>query len=201
MTPTNNSTLYERTDEILDAARYLFGQRGSSWEQFRRYTIEHLAWCRAEGIEPPVDAATRQRYRAYLAEEGKVTSQQSWKVRATVLNKLPAVIGELVRRDRVSTARHRTRFIDGLPARSALRGAIEELVEGKPPAYRASLRADLAVALEWCRHEGLDPQALGRREIALFERWISGSGRRSRGPISAARWLHRRFYEPEQWWR
>ena len=190
-----------QADEIVETARHLFGLSGSSWEQFRRYATEHLAWCEFEGVEIPADNDARARYRAYLEAVGKVSAPRHWTLRATAINKLPTVIAEIQRQASTAASPRRTRHIDALPAGSELRQAIEAIVGDASRSYRASLRADIAVFLEWCRDSAVDPVALDLAGLANFEQWLTNRGRRSRGPRSAARRLWRDLHRPEPWWR
>lgn len=188
-------------EAIIETARDLFGLSGSSWEQFRRYATEHLCWCEEHGIDVPASAAARAQYRAHLEASGKVTQARHWTLRATAINKLPAVITELRRQAKVACLPRRTRLIDALPEHSTLRRGIDAALGNATGGYRASLRADVALVLEWCVQNTIDPVVLGPKELAMLEHWLRFSGRKSRGPLFAARRLHRAFHRPVVWWR
>lgn len=187
--------------EIIETARHLFGLSGSSWDQFRRYAMEHLAWCEAEGIEVPADNDARARYRAHLETVGKVSAPRHWTLRATAINKLPAAIAELHRQVEISAARGRTRLIDALPVGSQLRQTVETVLGEATGAYRSSLRCDVAVVLDWCVANEVDALMLDSPHVSAFEEWLRRSGRRSRGPLFAARRLQRAAHRPIPWWR
>lgn len=186
---------------FLDDATEILSLAGSSAEQFRRYVREHLAWCEANGLQPPLAPADRARYRQDLERRGVAISDRQWRLRATYLNKLPMVVAEIGRCEAVRSKGHRTRRIDALPAQSPLARAIEAILGTTAGGYRNSLRADIAVVLEWCDENGVDPTSFGLTDLAAFDHWLRADGRRSRGPHFMAKRLHSQFMTPEVWWR
>lgn len=186
--------------ELVELGRRHLKLSGSSWEQFRRYVGEHLVWCESEGVEVPAASEVLQRYGAYLVQARNI-SQRGWAVRRVYLNKLPAVVGERDRLQRLQKQRRRTRLVDALPAGSPLAVAIAEILDAVEPSYRRSLRCDLALVLGWCEERQLDPRAIGPAELSELRTWLRQSGRTSSGPLVAARRLYTAFYEPVVWWR
>lgn len=197
---TETRAVSAQAEAIIEAARNLFGLSGSSWEQFRRYATEHLRWCEERGIELPADDAARARYREHLEATGKLTRPRHWTLRATAINKLSPALTELRRCARATTSARRTRLLDALPIGSRGREAVDAVLEGTSGSYRASLRADLAVFLEWCEVHSRPVEEIQLSDLAAFERWVT-RGRRSRGPWFAAKRLYGRLREPEAWWR
>lgn len=187
--------------ELIDVAEQILGLTGETWSQFRRYVTEHLAWCEATGLIAPVGDAERQRYRAHLEQSGQLPSERGWRVRSVYLNKLPAVVAERDRLRNLHAQRRRTRLIDLLPADSPLALGIERILGAVTPGYRRSLRSDMALVLEWCGQEAVDPTCIGPRELSRLRRSLRDKGYRAEGPLVAARRLHREFYVPEVWWR
>jgi hypothetical protein len=186
---------------FLSTAVDVLQLRGSTAEQFRRYVGEFLAWCEANHHQPSFDEPLRTAYREHLEATGVLGRPKAWERRASYLNKLAAATAGVMQRDRISASRWRTRLIDALPHDSELRRGIETIMAGARGGYRASLRADLAVVLEWCEASGLDPTELGPAEVQRFDAWLRCSGRRSRGPEFAARRLQRHFHQPDRWWK
>jgi hypothetical protein len=187
-------------DEIIEAARDLYGLQGSSWEQFRRYAREYLVWCDQHAVELPGADVDRARYRAHLEASGKATRPRHWTLRATAINKLLGPVAELRRRARARASARRTRLIDVLPLGSPERAAVDAILQHASGSYRASLRADLAVFLEWCLSHSRPIGQLELADLHAFEQWLVAR-RRSKGPIFAAKRLHRRVQKPEAWWR
>lgn len=174
---------------------------GSSLEQFRRYVTEHLLWCQRERIDVPVTDEQRHRYREHLEETTGLRSERAWSLRCVYLNKLPRLVAEHQRLQGLKVKRRRTRLIDALPEGAPLSVAIDRILAEVKPSYRRSLRCDIALVLEWCEAEDLEPTAIGTSELTRLRRWLRENGRRSDGPLVAARRLHTAFYVPEVWWR
>lgn len=185
---------------FLYAAVDVLRMRGSTAEQFRRYVGEFLVWCAENGHEPRFDEPLRTAYREHLEATGALERPKAWERRATYLNKLAAATAGVAQRERTAGSRWKTRLINSLPHDSELRRGIDAILAGARGGYLASLRADVAVVLEWCEINGVDPTRLGLAEVQRFDRWLRRNGRRSRGPAFAARRLQRQFYQPERWW-
>lgn len=187
-------------DAFVSAAVDVLQLQGSTAEQFRRYVGAFLAWCGANHHPPRFDGRVKAAYRQHLAASGVLARPKAWERRASYLNKLATATAAVERREGISASRWRTRLIHVLPANSELGRGIEAILVAAHGGYRASMRADLAVVLEWCEANCLDPTGLGPAEVQRFDRWLRRSGRRSRGPAFAARRLQRHFYQTERWW-
>lgn len=187
-------------DAFVSAAVDVLQLQGSTAEQFRRYVGAFLAWCEANNHPPRFEGRVKAAYRQHLAASGVLAGAKAWERRASYLNKLAEATAAVRRREGISASRWRTRLIDALPANSELRRGIEAILGDAEGGYRASLRADLAVVLEWCDLDGADATALEAADLQRFDAWLLRSGRRSRAPAFAARRLHRQFHEPERWW-